>query len=56
LEGYELFHLSFQNKIKNLPLTFFIHATNIFNMEYVEIEQYATRGSNFIAGFRYRFP
>ena len=56
MEGYELFHLSFQNKIKNLPLTFFIHATNIFNMEYVEIEQYATRGSNFIAGFRYRFP
>jgi len=32
LEGYELFHLSFQNKLKNIPLTFFIHATNIFNM------------------------
>lgn len=56
LDGYELLHLSFQNKLKNLPLTFFIHATNILNVNYVEIEQYATRGSNFIAGLRYRFP
>lgn len=56
LKGYELMHLSFQNKLKNIPLTFFIHATNILNAKYVEIEQYATRGRNFIAGLRYRFP
>jgi len=56
LEGYELFHLSYRNDLKNIPLTFSIHATNIFNTNYVEIEQYSTRGRNFIVALNYRFP
>jgi outer membrane cobalamin receptor len=56
LEGYELFHLSYNNDLKNIPLTFSIHATNIFNAKYVEIEQYTTRGRNFIVALNYRFP
>jgi vitamin B12 transporter len=56
LKGYELFHLSFKNDLKNIPLTFSIHATNIFNANYVEIEQYSTRGRNFIVALTYRFP
>ena len=56
LDAYELLHLSYQNKLKNIPLTFFIHATNILNAKYVEIEQYTTRGRNLIAGLNYRFP
>jgi len=56
LKGYELFHLSFKNDLKNIPLTFSIHATNIFNANYVEIEQYSTRGRNFVVALTYRFP
>jgi vitamin B12 transporter len=56
LDAYELLHLSYQNKLKNIPLKFFIHATNILNAKYVEIEQYTTRGRNLIAGLNYRFP
>ena len=56
LDAYEILHLSYQNKLKNIPLTFFIHATNILNAKYVEIEQYTTRGRNLIAGLNYRFP
>ena len=38
LKGYELLHLSIQNVLKKLPLTFFIHAINVLNTKYMEIE------------------
>jgi vitamin B12 transporter len=56
LKGYALMHLSFQNNLKNLPLTYFLHITNLFNTDYVEIEKYTTRGRNFVLGLNYRFP
>lgn len=56
LNGYALFHLSYKNELKNLPLTYSIHATNIFNARYVEIEQYSSRGRNVIVALNYRFP
>lgn len=55
-KGYTLSHLSYQHKIKKIPLTYVVHLTNIFNTQYVEIEQYATRGRNFIVSVNYRFP
>jgi len=45
-----------QYKMKNTPLRFFIHATNLLNVSYVEIESYATRGRNIVGGFTFRLP
>ena len=56
LEGYQLLNLSVQYKMKNTPLRFFIHATNLLNVSYVEIESYATRGRNIVGGFTFRLP
>ena len=56
LEPYTLLHLSFQNKLERIPLQFFFHATNLLNTDYIEIENYTTRGRNFILGLNYHFP
>ena len=56
LEGYQLLNLSVQYKMKNTPLRFFIHATNLLNVSYVEIESYATQGRNIVGGFTFRLP
>lgn len=56
LEPYTLLHLSFQNKLERIPLQFFFHVTNLLNANYIEIENYTTRGRNFILGLNYHFP
>ena len=56
LAGYNLINLSLLYRLKKTPLKFFLHATNLFNTNYVEIEGYATRGRNFVFGFYYRLP
>jgi vitamin B12 transporter len=56
LDSYELMNLSIVHQLKKTPLRIVIHATNIFNTNFIEIEGYATRGRNFVAGITYRFP
>ncbi|MDG1911666.1 MAG: TonB-dependent receptor [Flavobacteriaceae bacterium] len=56
LEGYQLLNLSVHYQLKKAPLGFFIHATNLFNANYIEIESYATRGRNVVGGFTFRLP
>ena len=56
LDPYSLIHLSFQSELRRIPLRFFFHATNMLNTDYIEIENYSTRGRNFIIGLNYHFP
>ena len=56
LEGYQLLNLSVHYQLKKSPLRFFIHATNLLNANYIEIESYATRGRNVVGGFTFRLP
>ncbi len=56
LEGYQLVNFSLFYKPVEFPIHFFIQGTNLFNSNYIEIEGYATRGRNFVAGFTYRLP
>ena len=56
LNTYELMNLSIYHQFKKIPIQIVVHATNVFNADYVEIEGYATRGRNFVAGLTYRLP
>ena len=55
LNRYELVNFSVRHNVKETPLSIFIHAINLFNAKYIEIEGYSTRGRNLIAGFSYSF-
>ena len=54
LDQYQLINFSITRELKNLPIRFFLHFTNLFNVDYIEIEGYATRGRNLLGGLRYR--
>ena len=54
LDQYQLINFSITRELKNLPLRFFLHVTNLFNVDYTEIEGYATRGRNLLGGVHYR--
>ena len=54
LNQYQLINFSITRELKNLPIRFFLHFTNLFNVDYIEIEGYATRGRNLLGGLRYR--
>lgn len=56
LDAYQLINMSTRYQFKNTSLHVFLHATNLFNVNYVEIEGYATRGRNLILGLNYRLP
>lgn len=56
LKKYQLINFSIQYQLKNKPLRFFIHATNLFNVNYIEIESYETRGRNLVGGFTFNLP
>ena len=56
LEAYQLINTSFFYQFEKTPLKLFLHATNLFNEAYVEIEGYATRGRNVVVGLNYLFP
>ena len=53
LKGYDLLNFSIQHKLKKIPLRLLLHATNLFNTKYIEIEGYSTRGRNIIVGLNY---
>ena len=53
LKGYDLLNFSIQYDFKKIPLRLFLHATNLFNIQYIEIEGYSTRGRNIVVGFNY---
>jgi outer membrane cobalamin receptor len=40
----------------NIPLKLFVHATNVLNTDYIEIEGYATKGRNLVVGISYDLP
>jgi len=54
LDQYQLINLSVSRELKKHPVRFFLHFTNLFNVDYIEIEGYASRGRNLIGGLRYR--
>lgn len=54
LDPYQLVNFSIKRELKKLPIKLFLHLTNLFNKEYIEIEGYATRGRNLLAGLNYR--
>ena len=54
LDNYQLINLSFSYIFKNKSTRLFLHVTNLFNENYIEIEGYATRGRNMIGGLSYR--
>ena len=53
LKGYDLLSFSIQYDLKKTPLRVFLHATNLFNTQYIEIEGYSTRGRNILVGLNY---
>jgi vitamin B12 transporter len=55
LDAYQLINFSVVHQFDTIPLQLFVHGTNLFNEDYIEIEGYATRGRNLVAGFRYLF-
>lgn len=55
LDAYQLINFSVVHQLDTIPLQLFVHGTNLFNEDYIEIEGYATRGRNLVAGFRYLF-
>ena len=54
LDNYQLINLSFSYFFKNKSTRLFLHVTNLFNVDYVEIEGYATQGRNIVGGLSYR--
>lgn len=54
LDNYQLVNLSFSYFFKNKSTRLFLHVTNLFNVDYIEIEGYATRGRNIVGGLSYR--
>ena len=49
-------NLNISHQLLNIPLKLFVHATNVLNTDYVEIDGYATKGRNLIAGISYELP
>ena len=56
LDAYQLLNLSISYQFENIPLKLFVHATNVLNTDYIEIEGYATKGRNLVVGIRYDLP
>ena len=56
LDEYQLLNLSISHQITNIALKLFVHATNILNTDYTEIDGYATKGRNLVAGISYQLP
>ena len=53
LDAYTLFDLRFRYRFKNPKWSTFLSVTNLFDASYVEIENFATQGRNFLTGFTY---
>lgn len=53
LAAYFLWDLRIQYQVPKTAISFFVHATNLLNTDYVEFLNYSSRGRNFMAGFRF---
>jgi vitamin B12 transporter len=56
LDAYQLLNLNISHQLLNIPLKLFVHATNVLNTDYIEIEGYATKGRNLVVGISYDLP
>ena len=55
LEDYQLLDVRFQKAIPRWRLNINASITNLLNTDYIQIEEYTSRGRNFLVGLNYSF-